>query len=221
MLTAFFLPKNRTDLFNKAFSHISDQISKVYKDLTKSSTFPLGGTAYLDVEDNDEPYLDGIKYHAMPPMKRFRDMEHLSGGEKTMAALALLFAVHSYQASPFFVLDEVDAALDNANVQKIANYIRENSGPGFQFIVISLKTGLFQQSETLVGIYRDQVDNSSKALTLDVSLFLPPFSALYSSLSLHLGMDELRSSVHFVSTLSHDITCCTWKRECFTNQPYL
>ncbi|KAF3285500.1 Structural maintenance of chromosomes protein 1 [Orbilia oligospora] len=164
--------EKRTQLFNKAFSHISDQIGKVYKDLTKSKTFPLGGTAYLDVEDQDEPYLDGIKYHAMPPMKRFRDMEHLSGGEKTMAALALLFAIHSYQSSPFFVLDEVDAALDNANVQKIANYICNNCGPGFQFIVISLKTGLFQQSQALVGIYRDQVENSSKSLTLDLRKYV-------------------------------------------------
>ncbi len=105
----------------------------------------------------------------MPPLKRFRDMDHLSGGEKTMAALALLFAVHSYQPSPFFVLDEVDAALDNANVAKISNYIREHAAPGMQFIVISLKTGLFQSSEALVGIYRDQGANSSKALTLDVS----------------------------------------------------
>ena len=86
-----------------------------------------------------------------------------------MAALALLFAVHSYQPSPFFVLDEVDAALDNANVAKISNYIRDHAGPGMQFIVISLKTGLFQSSEALVGIYRDQGANSSKALTLDVS----------------------------------------------------
>lgn len=124
---------------------------------------------YLTVESSDEPYLEGIKYHAMPPAKRFRDMEHLSGGEKTMAALALLFAVHSYQPSPFFVLDEVDAALDNANVAKIATYIREHAQPGMQFIVISLKTSLFQESEALVGIYRDQTANSSKSLTLDVS----------------------------------------------------
>jgi structural maintenance of chromosome 1 len=126
---------------------------------------------YLDIEDSDEPYLDGIKYHAMPPLKRFRDMEHLSGGEKTMAALALLFAVHSYQPSPFFVLDEVDAALDNTNVARIANYIRDHAAPGMQFIVISLKTGLFQLSEALVGIYRDQTENSSNSLTLDVSTF--------------------------------------------------
>ena len=123
------------------------------------------------MEDSDEPYLDGIKYHAMPPLKRFRDMEHLSGGEKTMAALALLFAVHSYQPSPFFVLDEVDAALDNANVAKIANYIRDHAGPGMQFIVISLKTGLFQNSEALVGIYRDQGANTSKALGFCVFFF--------------------------------------------------
>jgi len=165
--------EKRFELFNKAFTHISEHISNVYKDLTRSAAFPLGGQAYLDIEDTDSPYLSGIKYHAMPPLKRFRDMEHLSGGEKTMAALALLFAIHSFSPSPFFVLDEVDAALDNANVEKIRNYIRENAGPGYQFIVISLKTGLFQGSESLVGVYRDQEVNSSQTLTLDVSLLFP------------------------------------------------
>jgi energy-coupling factor transporter ATP-binding protein EcfA2 len=105
----------------------------------------------------------------MPPLKRFRDMEHLSGGEKTMAALALLFAIHSFQPSPFFVLDEVDAALDNANVAKLVNYIKNNARPGMQFIVISLKPTFFEGSQTLVGVMRDQSANSSKTLTLDVS----------------------------------------------------
>jgi structural maintenance of chromosome 1 len=160
----------RFELFNKAFTHIQEQISNVYKDLTRSDAYPLGGQAYLDIEeDTDTPYLSGIKYHAMPPLKRFRDMEHLSGGEKTMAALALLFAIHSFQPSPFFVLDEVDAALDNANVEKIKKYIRDHAGPGMQFVVISLKAGLFQDSDTLVGVYRDQEVNSSRTLTLDVS----------------------------------------------------
>ena len=132
----------------------------------------------------------GIKYHAMPPMKRFRDMEQLSGGEKTVAALALLFAIHrwvdalvfwfrsrqclitfssSYQPAPFFVLDEVDAALDNTNVAKIANYIRSQASDKFQFIVISLKGSLYERGNSLVGIYRDQDLNSSRTLTLDVS----------------------------------------------------
>ncbi|KAG5662351.1 hypothetical protein KAF25_004769 [Fusarium avenaceum] len=165
--------QKRYDLFNKAFSHIQEQISHVYKDLTRSEAYPLGGQAYLDIEeDTDMPYLSGIKYHAMPPLKRFRDMEHLSGGEKTMAALALLFAIHSYQPSPFFVLDEVDAALDNANVDKIKKYIKDHRGPGMQFIVISLKAGLFQDSDSLVGVYRDQEVNSSRTLTLDLRQYV-------------------------------------------------
>jgi len=175
--------KKRFDLFNRAFLHIQEQISHVYKELTRTDAYPLGGQAYLDIEeDNDQPYLSGIKYHAMPPLKRFRDMEHLSGGEKTMAAMALLFAIHSYQPSPFFVLDEIDAALDNANVEKIKKYIREHAGPGMQFVVISLKTGLFQDSESLVGVYRDQEANSSRTLTLDVRTRLPfPSAALLRS----------------------------------------
>lgn len=177
--------QKRMELFNKAFNHIKDQIAPVYKDLTKSSSWPLGGQAYLDVEEEDEPYLSGVKYHATPPGKRFRDMEHLSGGEKTMAALALLFAIHTYAPSPFFVLDEVDAALDVANTLRLASYVREKAGPGMQFVVISLKAGLFQESETLVGVMRDQGVNSSRALTLDVSfplLFLLVLPIWWSSL---------------------------------------
>lgn len=168
---AFNLVKQkRYAKFFAAFSHISEKIDTVYKDLTKSPTFTLGGTAYLVAEDEDEPYLEGITYHALPPMKRFRDMEQLSGGEKSVAALALLFAIHSFKPSPFFVLDEVDAALDNTNVSTVANYIRQHATPDFQFIVISLKHTLYEKAESLVGIYRDQDLNSSKTMTLMVSL---------------------------------------------------
>lgn len=78
----------------EAFNHISGNIDKIYKQLTKSNTHPLGGTAYLNLDNEDEPFLHGIKYTAMPPTKRFRDMDQLSGGEKTVAALALLFSIH-------------------------------------------------------------------------------------------------------------------------------
>lgn len=157
----------RTELFMNAFTHISDRIDEIYKELTRSSA-SVGGSAYLTLEDEDEPYAGGIRYHAMPPMKRFRDMELLSGGEKTMAALALLFAVHSFHPSPFFVLDEIDAALDNSNVAKIASYMKRHAGVGLQFIVISLKSSLFENSDALVGIYREQRENSSKTVTLDL-----------------------------------------------------
>ncbi len=117
-----------------------------------------------------EPYLGGIKYNAMPPMKRFRDMDQLSGGEKTVAALAFLFAIHSYRPAPFFVMDEVDAALDNVNVKKVCSYIKSRSRD-FQCIVISLKDIFYEQSDSLVGICRDVATDSSQTLTLDLTQF--------------------------------------------------
>ncbi|CAD6245543.1 unnamed protein product [Miscanthus lutarioriparius] len=172
--------QRRYELFMEAFDHISKGIDKIYKQLTKSHTHPLGGTAYLNLENEDEPFLHGIKYTAMPPTKRFRDMEQLSGGEKTVAALALLFAIHSFRPSPFFILDEVDAALDNLNVAKVAGFIRSKSCDrvadeqgsdgecGFQSIVISLKDSFYDKAEALVGVYRDSERSCSSTLTFDL-----------------------------------------------------
>lgn len=78
-------------------------------------------------------------------------MSNLSGGEKTVAALALLFAIHSFQPAPFFVLDEVDAALDNTNIGKVASYITEKTS-SLQTIVISLKEEFYSHADALIGI---------------------------------------------------------------------
>ncbi|KAF0900828.1 hypothetical protein E2562_035464 [Oryza meyeriana var. granulata] len=174
--------QRRYELFMEAFDHISKGIDQIYKELTKSQTHLLGGTAYLNLENEDEPFLHGIKYTAMPPTKRFRDMEQLSGGEKTVAALALLFAIHSFRPSPFFILDEVDAALDNLNVAKVAGFIRSKScqrveeqedsgGCGFQSIVISLKDSFYDKAEALVGVYRDSERCCSRTLTFDLTKY--------------------------------------------------
>lgn len=175
--------QRRYELFMEAFDHIAKSIDTIYKQLTKSHTHPLGGTAYLNLENDDDPFLHGIKYTAMPPTKRFRDMEQLSGGEKTVAALALLFSIHSYKPSPFFILDEVDAALDNLNVAKVAGFIRlkscdqaranqvSESGSGFQSIVISLKDSFYDKAEALVGVYRDSETSCSRTLTFDLTKY--------------------------------------------------
>ncbi|KAJ1888291.1 Structural maintenance of chromosomes protein 1, partial [Kickxella alabastrina] len=230
--------RRRHDTFMRCYTHLATAIDHAYKALTQSPMFPLGGTAYLALEDPESPYLAGVKYHAMPPLKRFSDMEQLSGGEKTVAALALLFSLQTFRPAPFFVLDEVDAALDPLNVAKLANYLRDHArgaanAPGadsnadadadadteeeadpaeeavdpeashyslrqsarikkpaavsagatatvspvsplaadFQFIVISLKQELFERAQTLVGIYRDQPQNSSQVLTIDLEQF--------------------------------------------------
>ena len=90
-----------------------------------------------------------------------------------MAALALLFCVATFAPPPFFVLDEVDAALDSQNVAKVAAYIRSRARPEFQFIVISLKASLYERAEGLVGVYRKTADqqNSSASLTLDLEQY--------------------------------------------------
>lgn len=110
------IKKKRTKKFLDAFNHIDQALKTIYTDMTKSSKHPLGGNAYLTLDDTEEPFKGGMKFNAMPPMKRFRDMYQLSGGEKTVASLALLFAIHSYHPAPFFVMDEVDAALDNSKL---------------------------------------------------------------------------------------------------------
>lgn len=170
------LKNERTITFMSAFEHIAAAIDRVYKELTQSESHPLGGTAYLSLESPEEPYNHGVKFTAMPPTKRFRDMEQLSGGEKTMAALALLFAIHSYRSSPFFVLDEVDAALDKTNVEKMAAFIKNRShgtgaaseGHACQSIVISLKDYFFDKADSLVGVSRDVQGACSKVLTFDL-----------------------------------------------------
>lgn len=155
----------------EAYNHIEEALKTVYSDMTKSSKHPLGGNAYLSLDDTEEPYKGGLKFNAMPPMKRFRDMEQLSGGEKTVAALSFLFAIHSFHPAPFFVMDEVDAALDNINLRKIVNYIGQRSQTDFQCIVISLKDAFYEHSNSLVGIYRDVATSASQSLTLDLTKY--------------------------------------------------
>ena len=164
----------RCRLFNEAFNHIDTSLKTIYRDMTKSSKHPLGGNAYLSLDDTEEPYKGGLKFNAMPPMKRFRDMEQLSGGEKTVAALSLLFAIHSFHPAPFFVMDEIDAALDNVNLRKVCNYIRQRSQTDFQCLVISLKDMFYEHSDSLVGICRDVGTNSSRTLTLEMSQYDKP-----------------------------------------------
>ena len=159
--------KKRHRLFMKAFEHVAGCIETIYKDLTATDTNPQGGTAVLTLEDEDEPYLHGVRFYPQPPYKGFREIEQLSGGEKSIAALALLFAIHSFHPSPFFVLDEVDAALDSNNVRQVARYINSRKHD-FQSIVISLKDQFYENADVLVGVAKDRPSQSSAVYTLDL-----------------------------------------------------
>uniref|UniRef100_A0A8C6NNV7 Structural maintenance of chromosomes protein n=1 Tax=Nothobranchius furzeri TaxID=105023 RepID=A0A8C6NNV7_NOTFU len=143
------IKKERFDRFNNCFESVATNIDEIYKSLSRNSS----AQAFLGPENPEEPYLDGINYNCVAPGKRFRPMDNLSGGEKTVAALALLFAIHSYKPAPFFVLDEIDAALDNTNIGKVANYIKDQSVQNFQAIVISLKEEFYTKADSLIGVY--------------------------------------------------------------------
>eukprot|EP00656_Telonema_subtile_P046350 TRINITY_DN5276_c0_g1_i1.p1 TRINITY_DN5276_c0_g1~~TRINITY_DN5276_c0_g1_i1.p1 ORF type:complete len:329 (-),score=60.83 TRINITY_DN5276_c0_g1_i1:211-1197(-) len=161
----------RLQRFHSFFEPLVDHVDRIYKELTRSTrAHDVHGTAYLSLEDSEEPYNGGTLYNAVPPMKRFMTIDALSGGERTMAAMALLFAFHATSPTPFFVLDEVDAALDVGNVQKLANYLRSNS-KNCQFIVVSLKEELYHTAETLVGVHKDQEKQSSAIKTLNLQSY--------------------------------------------------
>ncbi|XP_063364584.1 structural maintenance of chromosomes protein 1A [Cydia amplana] len=145
--------KERHDKFMDCFEHVANEIDAIYKALAMNQS----AQAFLGPENPEEPYLDGVNYNCVAPGKRFQPMSNLSGGEKTVAALALLFAIHSYQPAPFFLLDEIDAALDNTNIGKVASYIRSKKG-SLQTIVISLKEEFYGCADALVGICSEPAD---------------------------------------------------------------
>mmetsp|Transcript_59480 Transcript_59480/g.137462 ORF Transcript_59480/g.137462 Transcript_59480/m.137462 type:complete len:1048 (-) Transcript_59480:140-3283(-) len=158
--------RQRQVLFTRCFSHVSREVDRIYRHLTGDpSEGYVGGAAYLDAEDPQEPYAGGIRYTTMPPAKRVRELELQSGGERTLAALALLFALQSYRPPPFMILDEVDAALDPRNAASLVSYLRDSK---FQTAMISLRQQCFQEAEVLFGIWKDRAIDSSKVVSWDL-----------------------------------------------------
>ncbi|XP_058708962.1 structural maintenance of chromosomes protein 1B [Poecile atricapillus] len=158
--------KRRYELFSRCFEHASIAIDRIYKRLCRSSS----AQAFLSPENPEEPYLEGIGFNCVAPGKRFMPMDSLSGGEKTVAALALVFAIHSFRPAPFFILDEIDAALDNTNIDKVSSFIREQAHEQFQMIVISLKEEFYCKADALIGVCPEHDDIMfSRVLTLDLT----------------------------------------------------
>lgn len=153
---------DRISQFMKCFKHVEANVHPIYRDLTSYDGYD-GGSAYLDLDDAEEPYNGGVTFTACPPGKRFFPMELLSGGEKSMASMALLFAMHSYQPPPFMILDEVDAPFDRKNTNSLVSYLKKLT---FQCLVISLKDTFFSHSDSIVGIYKDKEIQSSGSLSL-------------------------------------------------------
>jgi len=128
----------------------------------------LGGDAELELVDTLDPFSEGINFSVRPPKKSWKQITNLSGGEKTLASLSLVFALHHYKPTPLYFMDEIDAALDFRNVSIIANYIKERT-KNAQFIVISLRNHMFELADLLVGIYKTY--DVSKSVAIDPLVF--------------------------------------------------
>ena len=138
--------------------------------MTRSARHPAGGAASLHALDAAEPYLGGVSFHATPPAKRFCEISQLSGGERTLASLALLFALHAYHPAPFMIMDEVDAALDNVNVAKLAAFVKRKTRD-LQIISVSLKDQFYTEAAALVGIAKDRTRRASVPFSLDLEAY--------------------------------------------------
>ena len=105
----------------------------------------LGGDAELELVDSLDPFSEGVVFSVRPPKKSWKHIANLSGGEKTLSSLALVFALHHYKPTPLYVMDEIDAALDFRNVSIVGNYIKERTRNA-QFIIISLRNNMFERA---------------------------------------------------------------------------
>jgi structural maintenance of chromosome 4 len=152
------LRRRRLDEFMAGFNEISQKLKEMYQMIT------MGGNAELELVDSLDPFSEGILFSVMPPKKSWRNISNLSGGEKTLSSLALVFALHHYKPTPLYVMDEIDAALDFRNVSIVGTYIKERTRNG-QFIVISLRNNMFELARQLVGIYK--VNNMTKSIALE------------------------------------------------------
>ncbi|XP_054980756.1 structural maintenance of chromosomes protein 4 [Sorex araneus] len=141
------LRKQRLNEFMAGFSIITNKLKENYQMLTQ------GGDAELELVDSLDPFSEGIMFSVRPPKKSWKKIFNLSGGEKTLSSLALVFALHHYKPTPLYFMDEIDAALDFKNVSIVAFYIYEQT-KNAQFIIISLRNNMFEISDRLIGIYK-------------------------------------------------------------------
>ena len=151
------LKAERRHKFLSVFHSIQHKLREMYRLLTG------GGDAEIELVDTADPF-EGINYVVRPPKKSWKVVSNLSGGEKTLASLALVFALHHVKPTPVYVLDEIDAALDFRNVSIVARYVLERA-VGAQFIIISLRNNMFELAHQLVGISKVRDVTQSIALS--------------------------------------------------------
>ncbi|MFT8939048.1 MAG: chromosome segregation protein SMC, partial [Leuconostoc falkenbergense] len=146
--------------FKHTFDAVAEHFGRIFTQMFG------GGRAEIKLTDPDHLLTTGIDITAQPPGKKFQQMSLLSGGEKALTAITLLFAILQVRPVPFVVLDEAEAALDEANVARFARYLHEFSGET-QFIVITHRKGTMMNANLLYGVTMQEA-GVSKMVAVDL-----------------------------------------------------
>ncbi|MFH1134173.1 MAG: chromosome segregation protein SMC [Nanoarchaeota archaeon] len=150
----------KKDLFLKTFDRIQNRFQEIFSTLTTK------GSAELIIEDMEHLFEAGVRIRVKVTGKKFLDIRSLSGGEKTLTALALIFAIQEYEPASFYVLDEVDAALDKRNSEKLAKLIRQYSEKA-QYVMISHNDNIISEADILYGVSMNE-HGMSKVVSLKI-----------------------------------------------------
>ena len=150
-----------TRKFKEAFNQINVYFADCYVKLFG------GGTALLKLSNPDDILNSGIDIEVQPPGKRLQSLYLMSGGERALTVIALLFALLSFQPSPFCILDEIDAALDDANIMRFSNFLREYA-TNTQFIIITHRKGTMECADIMYGVTMEE-SGVSKLLSVKIS----------------------------------------------------
>ena len=151
--------KMRT-MFNANFKILKENFNETFRELFK------GGSADLILSDGDE-LTSNIDINVQPPGKKLQNINLMSGGEKVLSAIALLFAILKMKPTPFCILDEIEAALDDANVFRYAEFLKKFSKTT-QFIVITHRKGTMEASDILYGVTMEE-KGVSKIVSVNLS----------------------------------------------------
>ncbi len=137
--------------FNSGMAQINDNFKVIFRELFKGGNARL----YIDKDPTKESLDYGVEIEAQPPGKKLQNISLLSGGERTMTAAAILFSILKFNPMPFCVLDEIEAALDDANAERISKYLRKFSA-STQFVVITHKKPTMEHSDVLYGVTMEE-----------------------------------------------------------------
>ncbi|MBV0923753.1 chromosome segregation protein SMC [Halomicroarcula limicola] len=150
----------KKETFMDSFDEINEQFEDIFERLSN-------GTGHLHLEDEDDPFEGGLTMKAQPGDKPIQRLNAMSGGEKSLTALAFIFAIQRHNPAPFYALDEVDAFLDAANADLVGELVDELAGEA-QFVVVSHRSALLERSERAIGVMM-QGDNVSTVTGIDLS----------------------------------------------------